>query len=463
MFRPSRQRGAYLALVAILAVVIIAIAALILDIGRVLVLRADMQAAADAAALAAAMELDGRSDAVDRAREAARNLLDHEGRFARVRDLLGEGGLPDDAITFFCTVGALNDIDPEAPGYSSFCSGIETEPGKYSIARVEEAHYVRVRLDSTMATEEGRYVTDLIFLPVLRAFGDDALTWVGLNAEALAGRNYYVCNYPPMALCDPFESSGDRFRDRMVEGGHIELKQQGSNQWSSGNFGFLETRDGGTGADSVSDYLADAGLTGCEPPRITTQTGSMTNKMKDAINTRFDEYGPAGGFTPQTHPPAPNVMAYPLDTSTDLLDARFGNGDWDFDGYWAINHPTRVKPNGWSNLNRPSRWQVYNWEIDNGAVPVSGQPDASHLYSGDYPPPVSNAERRLLHVAVVSCEASGLTGGKKSSVVFPPDGFAKVFLVQPAGGPPDATIFGEYIGWSGRGDANYHVDVRLYE
>jgi hypothetical protein len=463
MNRPSRSRGAYLVLMAVLAVVIIAIAALILDVGRVLVLRSDMQAAADAAALAAAMELDGRPDTVERARAAARDLLSHDARFARITELLGEGGLPDEAITFFCIIGATTDIDPTAPGFSSFCGGVQVEPGKVAITSPQEAHYVRVRLDSQMAEEVGRYTTDLIFLPVLRAFGGDTMDWVGLNAEALAGRNYYVCNYPPLAICDPFEGSGSRFRDRMTEGGHIELKQQGSNQWSKGNFGFLETRSGDTGADAVSEYLADANLTGCEPPRITTQTGGMTNKMKDAINTRFDQYESAGGFKPQTSPPAPNIVAYPLDNSTDMLDARFGRGNWDFDGYWALHHPTRIKPNSWSNLNRPSRWQVYNWEISNNAIPTAGRPVPSHLHTGNYPPPVSDADRRLLHVAVVSCNAIGLTGGKKSAAVFPPDGFARIFLVKPASGPPDATVYGEYVGWSGRGDSNYHVDVRLYE
>jgi hypothetical protein len=463
MKRPSRSRGAYLVLMAILVVVVIAVAALILDVGRVLVLRSDMQAAADAAALAAAMELDGRSDTVERARMAARHLLNHDGRFARVRDLLGDGGLPDEAITFFCAIGAATDVDPSMPGFSSYCAGPQTEPGKVAIATPEEAHYVRVRLDSELAAEEGRYITDLIFLPVLRVFGGDTLRWVGLNAEALAGRNYFVCNFPPIAVCDPFEASGSRFRDRMTEGGHIELKQQGSNQWSSGNFGFLETRSGGTGADAVSDYLADANLTGCEPPRITTQTGGMTNKMKDAINVRFDEYGSAGGFKPATNPPAPNIMDYPLDNTTDMLDGRFGRGDWDFNSYWASNHPSRPAPNAWSNMNRPSRWEVYNWEIANNAIPAVGRPNPSHLYTGSYPPSPSNAERRMLHVAVVSCNAAGLTGGKKSTVVFAPDGFARIFLVSRASGPPNAIIYGEYVGWSGRGDSNYHVDVRLYE
>lgn len=77
-----KQQGAYLAMMAVLIVVLIGIAALVLDLGRVLTLRADMQAAADAAALAAAVELDGKPGAIDRARSAARFLISHDSRFA---------------------------------------------------------------------------------------------------------------------------------------------------------------------------------------------------------------------------------------------------------------------------------------------------------------------------------------------------------------------------------------------
>ena len=461
-----RQHGAYLVMMALMVAVLIAVAALVLDIGRVLVLRADMQAAADAAALAGAAELDSRPDAMDRARVAARNLLVHEGRFARVRDLLGEEGIPDQAITFYCVIGARYDVTPDLPGFSEYCSGTQEEPGKYLAAHALEANYVQIRLDSEMV-EGGRFVSDLMFLPVLGAIGIDAATEVGLRARAIAGRSHFACNYPPMLMCDPFEGTGDRFRDRMTVGGHIQLKQQGANQWTPGNFGFLQPPTSGPGAGDVALALADEGLVGCEPPRFTTQTGGMTQKTTAGINTRFGIYGPPSPFNrpdaPDLYPPAINVSAYPLDNTTELHDSRLGRGDWDFEGYWAANHPGRPAPGGWNNLAPPTRWQVYNWEIDNSAIPPTGQPNPAHLHLGDYPPPPSDANRRLLHVGVVSCQALGLTGGKSSGVIFEPDGFAKIFLIAPSEGPPNAEIYGEYTGWSGRGDKQIHVDIQLYE
>ena len=462
----SKAKGAYLVMMAVMAAVLIAIAALVLDIGRVMVLRADMQAAADAAALAAAHELDGRPDTFSRARTAARDLLTHDGRFARVRDLLGEEGLPDQAFTFYCVIGARYDVTPDLPGFGEYCSGSEESPGKYLAIRGAEANYIQVRLDHSMV-EGGRFVTELMFLPVLRVMGEEPATEVGLRARALAGRSHFACNYPPMLMCDPFEGTGDRFRDRMTVGGHIQLKQQGANQWSPGNFGFLEPAAGGPGAGDVALHLADEGLTGCEPPVFTTQTGGMTQKTTAALNTRFDIYGPPAPFNrpdaPANWPPAPNVSAYPLDNSLEMTESRLGRGDWDFEGYWATHHPTRVAPGGWNNLSPPTRWQVYNWELNNSAVPAAGQPDPAHLYLGDYPPPPSVAERRLLHVGVVSCQALGLTGGKSDGVVFEPDGFARIFLIAPSEGPPNAEIYGEYTGWSGRGDKEIHVDIQLYE
>lgn len=464
----QRQRGAYLAMMAVLVVALVGISALVLDLGRVLALRGDMQAAVDAAALAAALELDGHTGARERARSAARELLAHDSGFAEVNDLLGADGLPDDAFQFFCVIGAATDVDPGAEGFGDFCGGSEAEPGKFGAVTDEDAHYVRITLSPALAGEE-RFTARLFFLPVLRVFGEGERDSVGLVTRALAGRAFYFCNFPPMAICDPFEPMGSRFRDEMTEGGHIQLKQQGSNQWSHGNFGFLEPGTGGAGASDVAPYLADEGILGCEPPVVTTKTGNMSNKTAAALNTRFDAYGepPAAPFNQpdawQLWPPAPNVTEYPLDSSTEMTDARFGQGDWDFDNYWAAEHPALPAPNGWSNSSLPSRWDVYNWEIDNGAVPASGTPDPTHLHTGAYPPAVSDAGRRLFYVAVLSCEALGLTGGKSDAVVFAPDGFARIFMLRKAEGPPVGEFYGEYLGWAGRGDANYHVEVQLYE
>lgn len=460
----SRQRGAFLAMMVVIIVVLVGVAALALDVGRVYALRAEMQNAVDAAALAGAVELNGKDGARARAVAAARNALVHDSRYARVAGLLGEDALPDAAFAFYCVIGARPDPDDTAD-ITAFCEGSEDEPPRWTAGGDGDAHYIAVRLDPQLAP--GKFTLDLIFLPVLEVFGLDAPNELGLVASAIAGRHFYTCNYPPMLLCDPFEPSGQHFKDVMKPGQAIQLRQQGSNQWSNGNFGFLEPRGGGPGASDVSEYMADEFLMGCTPPTVTTKTGSMTNKTTAAVNVRFDIYDGPAPFNKtawKDYPPAPNVMAYPNDQTWRVTDNRFGNGDWDFDAYWASNHPGLAPPNGWGNTTkRPARWDVYSWEIANNAIPTAGRPVAGHLNtSGVYPPPRSDANRRLLHVAVASCEAIGLTGGKKTGTIFAPDGFAKMFFHRPAEGPPNAVAYAEYVGWSAEQDANYHVDIQLY-
>lgn len=451
------QRGAILVMTAVIIIVLIGVAALALDIGRITVLRNQMQNAADAAALAAAVELDTRAGARTRAMAAAREALQHDSRFSRLRELLGADALPDEAFTFYCIIGAQFDVDPEDVDIGAFCDGDDDGTGRYVAATDADAHYVRVNLDPALA--DGRFTLDLIFLPVLELLTPGTATEAAVQADAVAGRQFIQCDYPPMALCDPFEGRGTTFRDAMPLGGLVQLRQQGSNQWSAGNFGFLEPLDAGPGASSVAESLASEIGQGCATRLVTTQTGGMTQATTGGINTRFGVYGPPNPFNrpnaPTQWPPAPNVINFPLDAAPlgSLGDSRFGNGSWDFNAYWSAQHPGQVAPNGWSNLNLPQRWEVYQWEIANSSIPPSGVP--AH--------PAGALERRLITVAVLSCNALGLTGGKKSAVVNSPNGFAKFFLTRQADGPPNAAAYGEYVGWSGDGDSNHHVDIQLYE
>lgn len=452
-----RQKGAYLVMMSILLVVLIAVAALAIDVGRLLLLRTDMQNAADAAALAAAAELDADNNAQSRARAAARDLLEHDARFARVTELLGATGLPDDAFQFFCVIGSETDVDPSVTGFTDYCTGTEVETGKYAATSDTDTHYVRVTLDPELVGDGDRFTANLIFLPALRVFGIDVADTASAFATALAGRNFFTCNYPPMAMCDPWEAEGSHFRDEMEVGAHIEMRNQGGNneQWSPGNFGFLEPPNAGPGATDVAEFIADEGNLGCTPATFTTKTGSMTNKTQGGWNTRFGIYDGPNPFQNYNsdYPPAPNVIGYPLDDGTDSVDGRIGDGDWDFLGYWAAAHGAAATiPNGWNNANPPSRYEVYEHEISNG-IPTAGVPAD----------PPGNAERRVMNMAVLSCDALGLTGGKKSGVVFPADGFAKMFLIKPAEGPPDLTFYGEFIGWAQENDDDYHVQIQLYE
>lgn len=449
-----RQRGAFLVLAAILMAALLGIAALGIDVGRVFALRSEMQNAVDAAALAAAAELDSGSNARDRARTAARQLLRHDSRFANVATLLDAEALPDSAFTFYCVIGAKYD-----PVFSTkYCSDLPDGSGRYFASSDADAHYIRIELDPAQVAS--RFRVGLIFLPVLSALGISTPTEVATQASALGGRNFYTCNVPPIAICDPFEGSGTTFKDAMHRGDGIELRGSGSGQWTQGNFGFITPPDGSSGASALGDLLAKEDGAGCSGPYITTEPGAMAGPTTTALNTRFDSYGGSFNGKWRQYPPAPNVVNYPQDATQRSLDTRFGNGDWDFSAYWNDAHPGVPAPNSWSNLNRPARWDVYNHEIDNALLPnvapsYLGRPASTHTGPG------SVKNRRLLTVAVVSCAALDL-GGRSGGPVREPDGYARIFLYRRADDPPNLRAWGEYVGWESTGD-KFHVDVQLYE
>ncbi len=488
LHRLSRQRGAFMAIMVILIVVLLAFTSLILDVGRVLILRSEMQNAVDAAAIAAAAELDTNADAQQRAMNAARNAFMLSSHFARIKELLGDITLPNSAFTFFCNIGSRYDPNADDPNVdlSVFCgnttpfAGSGPDSKKYEATGDGDSHYVRVSLTPTGAAAD-HFTVDLIFFPLLKVIGaTGVLEDLALAANALAGRGLYACNFPPMAICDPFEGSGG-FEANMPVGGHIELKQQGSNQWIGGNFGFL-TPEGGGGATDVAIFLADEGDNDCQPAVVTTKPGGMTNKAKSGVNTRFgiydkddDIYGNTfgavvapfkGGGAPAQWPAAPNVMNYPLDQTTLASDSRFGNGDWLCLDYWTAHHdPLDLPPVGCLNpTSGMTRWDIYNHEINNGLIPnidEDGVPGVEPAVDGDSAGGVAN--RRRIYVAVLSCQALGLSGGKTTAVISDPDGFAEIFIIRPAEGPPNGKMWGEYIGWGEESDGNFHIDIQLYE
>lgn len=456
-----RQRGAILIMTAMLIIVLIGVAALAMDIGRLVVLRSQMQNAVDAAALAAAVELDGSDGSRDRAKAAAREALLHDKSFAKVRDLLGPNGLPDEAFTFYCVIGAEFDVDPdEVTDFGIYCNGTDDGTGRYESVTDAETHYVRVDLDPEKAP--GHFSLDLFFLPVLNLLTPGTATEAAARTLAVAGRHSLQCNFAPMAICDPFEGTGKSFRNDMPTGASIVLRDQGggSGSWSPGNMGFLTPISGATGANAASDALAAPEDDGCAVRRITTEPGQMTQRTTRAINTRFDEYGnpgfPVGQWS--NWPPAPNIHEYQdVDTRVAVpgLDAsfadRFSMPDWKYDDWKAAQeaaHGAIVNP-PWG-VSMPLRYDVYKWEIANDRV----------LSEPTHAP--GSSERRVFSVAVISCEALGVAG-RVDVPVNDPDGFAKIFLHRKATEPANAAIYGEYLEWSGPEETDYRVEVQLYE
>ena len=280
----------------------------------------------------------------------------------------------------------------------------------------------------------------------------------------------------------------------------IALKKAGSGaSYFPGNFGFLES-DLGPGANELKNSLARVNPGTCfRRDGVETQTGAV-NSARHAVNTRFDIYdgnfngkkndpsfrpaenvtkgykpkggGGGGGSAcnqePDTATP-PTRMGFPIDSV--INTNRLGNGNWDFNGYWAINHPGVSAPNGWDNsdANRPSRFDVYQWELENG-IPnnsASGGENGNPTCSSSTVSP--DPDRRILYAAVLNCNELGLKGGSGGTV--PALTFLKMFITQPMTKLPgtghtdeDDTLYVEMVDIvkPGTADAVVHDIVQLY-
>lgn len=460
------QHGYVLVMLVLVLVVLLGIAALALDLGRLYVLRTEMQNAADAAALAAAAELNAQEGAMERATATGKGLIQSDSHFASVNALLGEE-LDEDEIRFefYCSIS----------GEDAHCSG-DADPDDANKILVPtasdygQAHFVRVTLNPEILEEQSdRYGIDLFFLPILNVMGVDTLNFVNLTASALAGRHFYMCRYPPVMLCDPLEGAGG-MKENVEPGQQILLKS--GTTWAPGMFAFLDLDlFPGGGAGDAMHALADENSIPCTDPRVRAEPGGMTNKTAAGVNTRFDEY--RFGLTAGEYPPAPNITSYGgyndnpqsgpgddgksrwRDENLQDLDAvgsdpidRIGNGEWDRADYFATYHSAHLPwPATWPSM---SRKQVYDWEIANGYIPVE---------PGHAP---GTADRRVMFVAVLSCDALGVSPSKIVTI-SEPDGFAKLFITERVEDPPDANILVEYMGWAEERDENFHAVIQLYE
>lgn len=490
-----RHQGAVLVMVAILIVVLIGVAALALDISRLLVLRSEMHNAVDAVALAAAAELNGGEQAQARAKHAAKTLLQHDAKFSRLRELL------DDSLTvceggevktnceiyfeFFCAIE--NNIT--APNIPTECKngligGTEKDANKILAQGDDDTHYVRVTLNPevTQGGDEERYSIDLYFLPVLRAIGIDVPSEASTSATALAGRSFVICKYPPLMICNPYEGVMENGQPKkLTVGQQIKLYMGASSPgyWAPGDFGLLEPPTGKGGAVDVSEYIAGEGLE-CTEPYITTKTGVQVNMIKWGLNTRFGIY--EYKYKPDDYPPAMNVLDFPRDPDLDAVGTtnRIGKGDWSRPAYWNAYHSGSM-PTGMS-----TRYDFYKWELENNTYPLRNdaatttdqcEPIAEHkpeidqcnnykILKGqpDQNGYLSALNRRVITVPVINCASLGVSGKEKDMWVAQEEYWKKFFITEHVYSPSDGVeIFAEYIGNAGNRDGTFHVDVKLYE
>ena len=342
MKRPiQKARGAILIMAALILVLLIGVAAFALDLGRLFVLRTEMQNAVDAAVLSAAAELDGEAGALDDARSAAnQEMLNHLAHFSNQGELLLN--LQETDFTFYSWIGSSVDtLDPPDP-----CDDADSD-GKCQTTSADNASYVKIELNPALADNQ-RYGIDLYFLPALSVFGINTATTASTRVAALAGSHTQICNFPPMIVCYPAD---------LNPGQMVVLKtHSGGGAWTGGEFGWtipdtvavdkdpIDT-SGFNDGKLLAHRLGSIYGQGCSPPTVWPKSGNLGNSsIRQGINTRFGMY--EGQFTGSDYPDleslpsAPNVIGYPRDDNLTLVKGgeceldegapNPSNGVWNF-------------------------------------------------------------------------------------------------------------------------------------
>ena len=174
------EDGATLVFVGVCLAVLLGLAALTFDLGRVAATQSDLQAYADNVALAAAGELDGQADSITRALEAAAKVIEDRQTFADGENQLL--GADDYSIRF---LSGLPNMDREYFDPDDDLTGFETNSA----------------FDATLVevTTQQRSV----FLPFFRAFAvlNGSTPTDGLvSARAVAGFTQYACDIATLML-----------------------------------------------------------------------------------------------------------------------------------------------------------------------------------------------------------------------------------------------------------------------
>ena len=490
------RRGSVVVWTTVAIPMFFALGGLLLDVGRIFNQHSQLQAYADHVALAAAAELDGENGAVGRAVLAALGpsfpgpLVSDTHNFGT-----GSGDIAVGLLEFLDSLG--NDPGPASDsvvctrpaGGALSCSGVSTAVADAQV------RFVRVTVEPTPM--------NYVLVPILNGLGiASAATSGAISAEAVAGFTRAVCNFPPLMICNPYESPSGGGDFTPTIGQQILIKSKGGgSQWGPGDFGLLSTAEtagdgycNGGGADRIRCVMALVEPNNaCVEGTVDIQPGEAVSTNR-GLNVRFDiwdsplhnkknnaAFAPAANVTKgkihtsgqcasndlQAPPASPNdTMKLPRDPCLAAATCpRFGDADtahWQgggLDAYWQANH------GGLPPAPFPTRYAAYRYEIDNALVPdkssgggEDGNPTCASS-SIDNP----QRDRRRLIVAVINCVEQGINGAVNDVPVI---AFADMFLTEPVG--IDATneddIWAEMLGViePGTDDGVLHEYPQLY-
>jgi Flp pilus assembly protein TadG len=425
--------GAVAPTVALSLVGLIAVGGIAFDYARLASLDTELQDAADQAALAAAGQLDGQAGACARAAAAASSLLTNKTYFAK-----NTGSTTGTSVEV--PTSGVSDCSGNASiqFYQSYNRDTDT-PGPPA----DDDSNAKIVIVSVAPRQTTYFLT-----PIVAAFHSP-----DVGAQAVAALGSAVCKMPPVMICNPAETGGNTSfdpSDYVGDGLRLTSVGNGSGTWAPGNFGYLNTQSGVSGAPGLREALGWN-----SPPGECVSTDGVDTKpgatvtVTDAMNTRFDIYTnvscPAGGTcsaainsvkdvlrpanangnnsctmhnqgwqlptnyygsgnlpalnsTPGPLPAGstPASMGHPRDEchavsqNGSCAGGRIGDGVWDANAYFRTNYIRTVAT---ANGAAGSRWTAANWQANTGLSPT-----APRLVPGTTTPNPAYASRYNVYV-----------------------------------------------------------------
>lgn len=445
---PRRQKGVIAVLFGLAVIALFLMGGLVLDLGHLYVAKAELQNAADSAALAGAKDLNesaqGITDAVTHAKQMAQK---NNFNFSTSVEL------SDANITFGSS--------PDGPWFSAAQASAAPQGKTF------------IKIDT------GTKTMNTYLMRVAAVTGQSGMDTIGTSGVSVAGR--FVVDVTPLGVCAISSAPSSR---RLLPDGRYELVELGFRRGMTYNIPEL----GPLGATGVPILLnpVDSGSNPCVPSHssasftapfvcqgnsaitnnvtsVYANTGYSAGQIEKAFNSRLDMYPGGTACDPSTAPPDTNVKSYAIAPVTTGSPA-----------VWMAPDPTRQSATfPWPAAPVPSNYGVL-WSYSpavqaNGTGPnySAGAPflpaDWPTLYPGltatsyptsagsqfpagtpaaPYNQPVGSVfsqqpvaahpgvrGRRVMNVVIVDC--GGLGGGGLSCASLPVKGIGKFFLQAP--------------------------------
>lgn len=402
---PQRQRGAVIVLIAVAMLAIVAMAALALDGGHMLVNKSRLQNAVDAAALSGAKTLSqvmGSGNASSLTRDAAHATFELNAGVDGNQELADAMG--ESAAGFVV-------VELSASVY-----------GPFSFPGPADARYVRVSV--------ANYALSEFFWGILQAIGDGNFPDKAVAAIATAGPSPSAapCDLAPVMVCgDPATGQYDPEAGLFwgYQFGEVEVLKESAGSdpvIGPGNFQLIDLD--GSGKNDVRDALA-GGIEKCLGPTVETEPGAGSGPTAQGLNTRFGIY----------HPGNMSSTLYPADWVPTANDPGLQAED---DGTVTHDELEVTSDNGDLSTSDSALYDYNNWVSDSAACTGC---------DGEF-------ERRILKIVVGDC--TGASGGKQTLPIL---GYGCFFVLQPVshsqgggggnsgegGGGNPAKIIGQFI------------------